>query len=145
MARYPDRSAGGGPDLPRLFVAVPVPAEVGGVIGRVLDDARLALGADGRLVRWIQLEGLHVTLRFLGPTPRAAVAEIGEALDRAASGIAAFDVRFGGTGAFPAPARPRTLWLGIVEGAEGLGRIAAGFEAALAAAGRWNPGSSVRT
>ncbi len=135
MARYPDRAAGGGPDLPRLFVAVPVPADAGTRIGRVIDDARQSLDGEGRRIRWVQLDGLHVTLRFLGPTPVGRVGEIAAALDRAAAGIDAFDIRLAGAGAFPAPDRPRALWVGIVDGAEALGRITVAFEGALSAAG----------
>ena len=135
MVHFPDRSGAGGPDLPRLFVAVPVPADVGAAIGGVIDEARQALGDEIRRIRWVQLAGLHITLRFLGPTPRARVGEVAAALDLAADGIPAFDVRFGGAGSFPTPDRPRALWLGIVEGAEPLGRIAAAFEEALSSAG----------
>jgi 2'-5' RNA ligase len=132
---YPDRSAGGGPDLPRLFVAVPVPADTGAAVGGVIDDARHALGDGARRIRWVQLQGLHITLRFLGPTPVGRVGEVSAALDRAVAGIGPFDVRFAGSGSFPTADRPRALWLGIVEGADALGQIAAAFEEALSAAG----------
>lgn len=135
MTRYPDRSAGGGPDLPRLFVAVPVPADVSAAIGRVIDEARRALGDEARRVRWVQLDGLHVTLRFIGPTPSGRVGEVAAALDQAVTGIGQFDVRFAGAGSFPTADRPRALWVGIVDGAEALGRIAAAFETTLSTAG----------
>lgn len=104
-------------------------------MGRVLDAARRAIGDEGRRIRWVQLEGLHVTLRFLGPTPAARIGEIGAALDRAVEGIEAFEVRLAGAGAFPAPDRPRALWLGIAEGADQLGRLSTAFETSIAAAG----------
>ena len=37
-----DRRGGAGPDIPRLFVAVPVPADVGLEVGRVIGEARAA-------------------------------------------------------------------------------------------------------
>ena len=114
---------------------MPVPAAVGIQVGRVIEDARRLLGDDARRIRWVQLDGLHVTLRFLGPTPSDRVGEVAAALDRATEGAPAFDVRFAGAGAFPAPDRPRALWLGIHEGAESLGGLAAAFETALGAAG----------
>ncbi len=132
---YAARSAGGGPDLPRLFVAVPVPEDVGAAVGRVIDEARIGLGDEARRIRWVQLDGLHVTLRFFGPTPSDRVGEVGAALDRAVTGIGQFDVRFAGAGSFPTADRPRALWLGIVDGAATLGRIAAAFERALSTDG----------
>lgn len=134
MRPWPDRSRPSA-DVPRLFVAVPVPTEVGAQIGGVIDEARRRLGEEGRRIRWVQLEGLHVTLRFLGPTPVDRLAEVVGALDRAAEGHATFEIRLAGAGAFPTPDRPRALWLGIRSGAEALGRLAADFEAALDAAG----------
>ena len=58
MTRFGDRSAGGGPDLPRLFVAVPVPGDVGAAVERVILDARRALGDEARRIRWVQVDGL---------------------------------------------------------------------------------------
>lgn len=135
MRRDPDRSAGGGPDFPRLFVAVPIPADVADAVGRVIGEARKSLDDEARRIRWVQLQGLHVTLRFLGPTPVGRVDEVADALDHSVAGVGRFEVRFAGAGAFPGLGRPRALWLGIVRGAEELGRLAAAFETALSAAG----------
>jgi 2'-5' RNA ligase len=128
-------SARASPDFPRLFVAVPIPADVGARVGGVIDAARDRLGEEGRRIRWVQLEGLHVTLRFLGPTRLTRVVEVATALDRAVEGHAAFAIRLAGAGAFPAADRPRALWLGIRSGAEALAALAADFERALVAAG----------
>ncbi|MEW5989800.1 MAG: RNA 2',3'-cyclic phosphodiesterase [Chloroflexota bacterium] len=125
----------GRPDVPRLFVAVPIPPDVGAQVGRVLAEARAELGDEGRRIRWVQLEGLHVTLRFLGPTPADRVPDVAAALERAVTGEAPFEVRLAGAGAFPAAARPRALWLGIRSGADALGRLAEALDAELRAAG----------
>ena len=68
-------------------------------IGRVIGETRAALGEDGRRIRWVQLEGLHLTLRFLGPTMADRVPDVAAALDRAAAGEAPFEVRLAGAGA----------------------------------------------
>lgn len=135
MGARDDRRGWSAPDVPRLFVAVPVPADVGDQIGRVIATARDVLGEDGRRIRWVQLEGLHVTLRFLGPTAADRVADVAAVVDRAAAGADAFEVRLAGAGAFPSGDRPRALWLGIQHGAEGLGRLAAALERELRVAG----------
>lgn len=135
MGARDDRRGWSAPDVPRLFVAVPVPADVGHEVGRVIGEARAALGEHGRRIRWVQLEGLHVTLRFLGPTAADRVPDVAAALDRTVAGEQPFEVRLAGAGAFPAPDRPRALWLGIHHGADALGRLAAALEAELRAAG----------
>lgn len=114
---------------------MPVPPDVAAEVGGVVDEARRGLSDQARRIRWVQLDGLHVTLRFLGPTPATRVVEVAGALDAASVGIEPFEVRFAGAGAFPARERPRALWLGIVRGVAELGRLAAAFEAALSAAG----------
>jgi 2'-5' RNA ligase len=129
------RGPGPGQDVPRLFVAVPVPPEVGEAVGRVIGEVRAALGEDGRRIRWVQLEGLHVTLRFLGPTLSDRVPLVTAALDRAVDGVTPFEVRLAEAGAFPSADRPRALWLGILRGADSMGRLAAALEVELRAAG----------
>ena len=94
------------------------------------------MGAPGQRVRWVQVEGLHVTLRFLGPTRADLVTAAGEAVSQAAAVVPQpFEVRLAGAGGFPDALRPRALWLGIRSGAEPLGRLAAALESTLGAAG----------
>lgn len=52
---------------------------------------------------------------------------------QAAAGPIAMEL--GGAGTFPPHGRPRALWLGIVQGAEALGDLAAQLDTTLAAAG----------
>jgi 2'-5' RNA ligase len=82
-----------------------------------------ALRDVGRL-RWAATEQMHLTLRFLGATPAERVADAAAAVEAAASSLAPFPARIGGAGAFPAPDRPRVVWLGITEGAAGLATLA---------------------
>lgn len=121
--------------LPRLFVAVPVPDDVAAAVGGVIAETRAGLGVDARAIRWVQTTGLHLTLRFLGPTPKQRIPVIAAALDRAAAATPAFEVRLAGAGAFPDAGRPRALWIGIRIGADGLGGLAARVEQELVAEG----------
>ncbi len=122
----------GGRDLPRLFVAVPIPEVVAARIGELVAGVRDALGADGQRVRWVQMEGLHVTLRFLGPTQKDLIDTVGAAVERSAGATSGpFEIRIGGAGTFPDATRPRSLWLGIREGAMPLGQLANAVTGAL--------------
>ena len=134
--RLRGRPPAGPPGQPRLFVAVPIPEEVATRIAAVVEDVRATLGVAGDRVRWVQMEGLHVTLRFLGPTPPGQVETVADAVERAAAVMPGpFEVRLGGAGAFPDATRPRALWLGIRHGADELARLSTALTTELVAAG----------
>jgi len=126
----------------RLFVGVPLPDSVRDEVGRLVERVRTSAagdaGGEGREVRWVRIEGLHLTLRFLGPTLDERRPAVEAAMRTAAAGARPFPIRIGGGGAFPSPARPRVLWLGVTAGAEQLAALAGDLAAALAAAG-WPP------
>ena len=127
-----------GADLPgrRLFVAVPLPAEASAAIEDIVESVRAeGVPGGGRDVRWVRLDGLHLTLRFLGPTLEDRVQPATDALRAAAVDIAPFDVSIGGAGAFPSSGRPRALWLGIRTGTEELVELARVVDAELTTAG----------
>lgn len=96
----------------RLFVAVPLAEDVNTVVRRLVDDVRRD-EPPGRGVRWVRLDGLHVTLRFLGPTTTDRIEPIAEAVHRTAIQSRPFATAIAGAGAFPSGGRPRTIWLGI--------------------------------
>lgn len=119
-------------DVPRLFVAIPIPPEVAGAVGTLVAGVSEALGADGHRVRWVQMEGLHITLRFLGPTAKTRIDEVAGCVDRlGAVSTGPIEIRLGGAGAFPEPTRPRALWIGIRSGADAIGRLSSALTAEL--------------
>lgn len=123
-------------DTPRLFVAVPLPPDVVASCRAVVDQVRD--GPVGGVPRWVELRGLHVTLRFLGPTRGERVNAVREAVRTAVGGHGAFEMELAGAGAFPTASRPRVLWLGITRGAESLEALARDLDGPLAPLG-WPP------
>lgn len=121
----------------RLFIAVPLPDDAAEAVRSVVDGVRAEPLPDGaRDVRWVRLDGLHLTLRFLGPTPTERIEPTAEAVRAvAAAAPGPIDIELGGAGTFPPGGRPRALWIGIVDGAEPLGRLATALDAALGSAG----------
>ncbi len=108
--------------LHRLFVAVPVPAETREACHALIEPVRTL--PFGRYARWVHLDTLHVTLRFLGDTAPDRVPAVVDAVREGVGPRPAFDVRLGGAGSFPPEGRKiRALWLGIVDGATQLGSI----------------------
>lgn len=123
-----------GADLPgrRVFIAVPLPDSARDSIAGVVDRVRAeGVPGGGRDVRWVRLDGLHLTLRFLGPTLEPRIESARDAVRIAAAIAVPFDLSIGGAGMFPPVGRPRALWLGIRDGGERLGELAGQVDAAL--------------
>jgi 2'-5' RNA ligase len=118
------------PPVGRLFVGIPLPAEL-----REGLEAYLARVFGGRMPgRAVPPANWHLTLRFLGETHGFRYRPFLAAL-RALDAGPAFDLAFAGPGAFPRPARATVLWIGVDEGADRLRALAAKIEAAAVRAG----------
>ena len=93
----------------RLFVALNLPKKDRERIHRATRKLR-----DEELpVRWVDVDGFHVTLKFLGEVRRERLEEVEQAINRVASSTKAFRTKFGGFGAFPSVRQPRVIWLGV--------------------------------
>jgi 2'-5' RNA ligase len=133
---------------PRLFIAVPLAEAARAAVEALVEGVRSGLvrpddGAERPRkrrsdIRWVRMDGLHLTLRFLGPTPMDRVAALASVVDSAAGADGPFEVELSGGGAFPSPTRPRTLWLGITDGQDDLRRLAERVSRRLTEAG-WPP------
>jgi len=116
-----------------LFVGVPASAAAREAVAALV--ASLPVPADARPVRWVRLDALHLTLRYLGPTTDDRIPGVEAAIAAAVAGEQPFRVSLRGAGAFPSLRRPRALWLGVAAGADGLARIARRLDDALAPGG----------
>lgn len=115
----------------RLFVAIELDAAVRSAL-KALQD-RLRVGADG--VRWVRIEQVHLTVKFLGEQPDDRVPRVCEAVAGAAAAAAplAFDVT--GCGVFPPRGKVRVVWAGVRPEDDRLARCFASLESALDAEG----------
>jgi RNA 2',3'-cyclic 3'-phosphodiesterase len=86
-----------------------------------------ALGA-----RWMKPESLHVTLKFIGEQPEAAVEQIKKPLGTIA--MEAAEIHFRGYGFFPTAKSPRVFWLGMDAGPQ-LAALAAAIDDQTASLG----------
>lgn len=122
----------------RIFAAVPVAPAARAAVERLVAGVRASAAPGEREVRWVRLDGLHVTLRFIGPTPEPRIPIAADALRAAAAGRPSFEAVLAGAGAFPDPVRPRSLWLGIGAGAAELAALTIAVDRELASRG-WTP------
>jgi RNA 2',3'-cyclic 3'-phosphodiesterase len=120
-------------DAQRLFIAVPVPPAALAACRAVVDPVRT--GPLGRNARWVRTENLHLTVRFLGDTDPSLVPALAGAVAAAAASVEAFGVELAGAGAFPDGRHPRTLWLGVARGNDGLEALDRALAAPLAGLG----------
>ncbi|MFA6111411.1 MAG: RNA 2',3'-cyclic phosphodiesterase [Candidatus Latescibacterota bacterium] len=110
----------------RTFIAVELPEPVRAVLAEVSRQAASCWPANA--VRWVRIDGIHLTLRFLGDTGEDRLPELRNGLDRLAAGLSAFDLSLAGTGCFPNPRRPRVVWVGVADPEECLSRLQRGVE-----------------
>ncbi len=112
----------------RAFVAVEIDSALRRAIARIIDELR-RLDTD---VKWVAVQNLHVTLKFLGDNvPDQQAAEICGAVTEAVADLSAFDLEVRGTGAFPRASHPRTVWLGLADGCEPLATLQKKVDRAL--------------
>jgi len=119
----------------RLFVAIALPPKVCGEVASMVDRVRAEVGDERPGVRWVRLDGLHLTLRFLGATNPERLAAVEAAVRSSAARHSPIEIALRGAGAFPSPDHPRVLWLGISSGAAALDAVAADLETGMIAAG----------
>jgi 2'-5' RNA ligase len=81
---------------------------------------------------WAKPESLHLTLKFIGEQPEAAVEKIKQALPAIRAGTA--EIQFRGYGFFPTAKSARVFWVGI-EASPQLPALAAAIDDKLAGLG----------
>jgi len=99
----------------RAFVAVDLNTEVLDQLAQVMDGLREEIGGT---VRWIPVENMHLTLKFLGDVSLSNVEMLKKIIQTASAGHPMFAVSVGGVGAFPTVQQARVVWAGVEGPAE---------------------------
>jgi 2'-5' RNA ligase len=120
------------PELIRSFIAIELPEEARKGLARL----RRELERDEhRFVKWVDPQGIHLTLKFLGNIPAKRVTEITEAIKKASQEISPFHLEISGLGTFPSLKQARVFWVGIGGELDKLSRLQQNIDSALAALG----------
>ena len=109
----------------RAFVGI----RIGPHMAQEISEVQFQLKRSLTGIRWVGLENLHFTLKFLGPVQEEKVVPIMNALEQALSAIPRFSIVGRGIGVFPDIRKARVLWAGL-EG-KPLGPLAVEVETAL--------------
>ena len=119
----------------RLFLAIEIPDAWRREATRALGALTAALDDGARpLLRPVDADRLHLTVRFLGEVDGTLLAPLRSALAEAVPPVAV-DLALAPAGSFGPPARTNVAWLGVGGDREALRDLAARVERAVAAAG----------
>jgi RNA 2',3'-cyclic 3'-phosphodiesterase len=109
----------------RLFVALDVPEQ----IREALAELSTRFKETCLSARWLRLESVHITLKFIGEVSLEMVEKIRDALGSLPQ-FSPILLRFAGLGFFPSARRPRVFWAGV-EADPQLAQLAGSIEAKL--------------
>ncbi len=116
----------------RLFFAVEIPSQVR---ARAVQVQRRLSRAAGGMVKWVEPENLHITLKFIGEVEAGKVEQVRRIGRQAALKARPMNIEVAGAGAFPSPSSVRVLWLGVRGDTAELAGLAEALEAGLEEAG----------
>ncbi|MBW6491456.1 MAG: RNA 2',3'-cyclic phosphodiesterase [Lentimicrobium sp.] len=95
--------------MKRLFAAVKIePSEA---FQDIYKNLRQIL--DFHIIKFVNPDNLHITLKFFGEIPVDEIPAISAALHEAKAGIQPFDISLANTGIFGSYYNPRVIWVGI--------------------------------
>lgn len=121
------------PETVRLFVAIELPAATREAVAALLVRLQREMPSDA--LRWVRPESIHITLKFLGATPREQVSEVAAALGGVAAQASTLRLTPQGLGSFGGRRNMRVVWLGVGGDTEGLAALAASIDEAVAPLG----------
>lgn len=102
----------------RCFIAIEIDRNLKSEIQKTVSELKRA----GTEIKWVGIEGFHLTLKFLGEIKEKTAKKIEVRLREVCKAHPVFSLSVKGTGVFPDYSRPRVLWIGI-EKSEALHRL----------------------
>ncbi|MFC1631709.1 RNA 2',3'-cyclic phosphodiesterase [Candidatus Omnitrophota bacterium] len=111
----------------RSFIALELSEE----IHRQLKQAQDQLKAAQADVKWVDPQGIHLTLRFLGNVSPQLLEEIKPQLEELGQSHRQFKLEIKQLGAFPKIEYPRVIWIGIEQGKDRALKLAEDLEQRL--------------
>ena len=114
----------------RCFIAI----DMSGDIKKAIADVIERCGEKSKAVRWVTVENIHLTLKFLGDVKEDLIPDIEKGLAEISMRHGTLDVNIRGAGAFPNFKYPNVLWIGMDE-SEDLKRLYYDIEESMSGLG----------
>ncbi|MBE0460029.1 MAG: RNA 2',3'-cyclic phosphodiesterase [Candidatus Aminicenantes bacterium] len=96
----------------RTFIAIDLDKKIKEDLTRLIDT----IDKEKKSVKWVNLSGMHLTLKFLGEISMEKSQEVESLMNDIIKSHSSFPMRIIGTGTFPKNSKyPRVLWVGIEE------------------------------
>lgn len=95
--------------MKRLFAAIKIHPSTGFI--RIYTELQNALRIHS--IKWVDVNSIHITLKFFGETGEERIPVITNALKKCASGNSLFEIRLRNAGIFGSSYNPRVIWFGI--------------------------------
>ncbi|MBT3338599.1 MAG: RNA 2',3'-cyclic phosphodiesterase [Anaerolineae bacterium] len=100
-------------NLVRVFIAVEIPPHLKEKLHQETESLRREINRP--LVRWVPVENIHLTLKFLGEKPLSKLDALKESLAEEVAHHAPFEISIRNLGVFASFSRPRVIWAGVGE------------------------------
>lgn len=101
--------------MKRLFIAIDLPLEIKRELYKLEQELMKHIPKG---IKWVELENLHFTIRFLGETEEEKIPNIKKIIDEVSQESDFFNISLKEIGAFPNFKNPRVIWIGIEKGYE---------------------------
>ncbi len=95
----------------RAFIAIDLTPEIQERLDQVSDQLKDRLKSAP--IRWVPVENIHLTLKFLGKVSMANFEMLTSIIQTVTSGHQPFEISIGGLGAYPKLHHPRVIWVGV--------------------------------
>ncbi len=111
----------------RSFIAI----DLSDSVRRQIETLVQKLRESDAQVGWVKVEGIHLTLKFLGNIAPESIEQIKPVLAGIASQTAPIRIEPAGCGAFPTIKAPRVIWVGLSGQLDPLAELARRVETAM--------------
>jgi len=116
----------------RSFIAIELPDEL--KLELVQLEGRLK-SSNPPSVKWVDPDGIHLTLKFLGNVAVDKIGKITKVMEEATRGIPSFNLKVRELGVFPNLRRVQVAWVGVQGEVDKLGQLQERIESGLAPLG----------
>lgn len=98
-------------DVIRTFIAVDLPPSVLDALEQITSQLQEKL--PNTPVRWVDVQKMHLTLKFLGDISKENIGMVEKILLSEGVKRPVMEIGIGGIGAFPKIRHPRVIWIGV--------------------------------